>query len=49
MAKLTEAQVLEIRRRYVPYRVGYNKLAKEFGVSADMVQRIVLRQNWTHI
>jgi hypothetical protein len=49
MAKLTEAQVIEIRRRYIPRVVGTPQLAKEFGVDTAMVQRIVTRKAWRHL
>lgn len=38
-AKLTDAQVLEIRRRYTP-RHGVGKLAKEFGITLGHVWSI---------
>lgn len=42
-AKLTDLQVAEIRRRYVPgvYGKGAHVLAKEFGVSKPTIQAIV--------
>lgn len=47
-AKLTEEQVLEIRRRYKPYeRVNNgNALAREFGVSRATITCIVTGQTW---
>lgn len=51
-AKLTESQVLEIRRRYAKIAHGHGngvKLAKEFGVSKEAIQLIVTRKNWKHI
>ena len=54
-AVLTEADVLEIRRRYTP-RPGIGKLggnlfqlADEFGVSKDMILHIIHRKAWKHI
>lgn len=47
MAKLTENQVLEIRRRY-KYGSGA-ALAKEFGVKRLVVSRIVRRVSWKHL
>lgn len=42
-AKLTDAQVAEIRRRYVPgvYGKGAHCLAKEFGISKPGIQAIL--------
>lgn len=47
-AKLTEEQVLEIRRRRVGQKSG-RSLAAEFGVSVGTIHCIVTRQNWKHI
>lgn len=51
-SKLTEEQVVEIRRRYRPYprRLGNGyELAKEFGIDRATLQRIVSRTNWRHV
>lgn len=50
-AKLTEEQVLEIRRRYEPgkYGRGSHVLAKEFGVSQASIHAIVTGESWKHI
>ena len=47
-AKLTEEQVAEIRRRYVPrsYGRGPASLAKEFGVSKQAIQAILKGKTW---
>lgn len=49
--KLTEDQVLEIRRRHVPRdpEHGLNAMARELSVSVKTVQAIVLRETWKHI
>jgi hypothetical protein len=47
MAKLTNEQVFEIRRRY---RRGNGKmLATEFGVGHSMINMIVNGRNWKHL
>lgn len=46
--KLTEAQVLEIRRRRASGELG-KTLAEEFGVSTTVISRIHLRRIWAHI
>lgn len=50
-AKLTAKEVLEIRRRYAP-RDQINSqcaLAREFGVSSNLVYKIVHNRNWKHL
>lgn len=53
MARLTEDDVLEIRRRYKKgSRRGPNSsyiLAKEFGVSIAWVRAIAKKERWSHI
>lgn len=46
MAKLTERDVIEIRRRYVPRRVSMHCLAKEYGVTQGAINLILKRKNW---
>ena len=48
-SKLTEAQVLEIRRLYAMGRYLQRELGEWFGVSDVMIGRIVRRRAWTHI
>lgn len=48
-AKLSEADVLEIRERYANGGVLQRELAKEFGTMQSMVSRIVHRTIWKHI
>jgi len=42
--KLTDDQVLEIRRRYVRGEGGYKKLSKDYRVHSTTIRRIVRRQ-----
>lgn len=48
-AKLTNAQVIEIRRRYSTNNVSQQSLALEFGVSQPVIGFIVRRVTWKHI
>lgn len=48
-AKLTEAIVSEIRRRYTQDRIYQRLLAVEYGVSPKEIYRIVNRLSWRHI
>jgi hypothetical protein len=48
-AKLTDQQVLEIRRLYSQGGVSQTVLAKKFGVDQTMIGFIVRRVSWTHI
>ena len=56
LAKLTEAQVAEIRERYGPppgmyrrARTSGRQLAREYGVSLHAIQKIASGQTWTHV
>ena len=48
-AKLTEDQVLEIRRRYAAGGVTQLALGDEFGVVRVQIGRIVRRKAWSHL
>lgn len=48
-ARLTEAQVLEIRARYTGKRGQQTALAREYGVDINAIHNIVRRKTWTHI
>lgn len=48
-AKLTEAQVLEIRRRYKFGTALQIDLAKEYGVTRRHLNEIICRKVWRHI
>jgi hypothetical protein len=48
-AKLTEAQVLEIRTRYAHGRGNQQALAAEYGVDPSLVSRIVRCELWRHV
>ena len=47
-AKLTDAKVIEIRRRLAAGEYG-NRLATEYGISPSSMSAIRLRQTWTHL
>ena len=50
-AKLTAAQVLEARSRFVPWsRVhGVAPLAREFGLSETAMRDVLYRRHWRHV
>ena len=50
-SKLTDKQVLEIRRRYRPgdRKASLSVLAREFGVHPPAIYKIVKRIHWRHI
>lgn len=48
-AKLTDAAVAEMRHRYALGGVSQQRLAREFGVSFQMVSRIVRHLSWAHL
>lgn len=45
-AKLTQAQVDQIRARYVPRVYTYAKLAQDFGVHPGTIKRILANDTW---
>jgi hypothetical protein len=49
VAKLTTAQVLDIRRRYKKHVVTARMLAADFGVSEATILAIANRQRWAHL
>lgn len=48
-AKLTNAAVIEIRRRYAAGGTSQPKLAREFGVDHTVIGDIVRREKWKHV
>jgi hypothetical protein len=48
-AKLTEAQVIEMRSRYRPRDVTYLDLSRAYGVSKDAAQKAIRGINWKHV
>jgi len=48
-SKLTETDVIEIRRRWSAGSVTQTKLAFDFNVSQATVWHIIFRKNWKHI
>ncbi len=48
-AKLTEEQVLSIRYKYRTEKIKQVDLAREFGVSKQVVNKILNRKLWVHI
>lgn len=53
MAKLTETDVRSIRERYIPRGCGRKcnrkELAAQYGVSAELISKIISGKIWTHI
>lgn len=47
--KLTESQVFEIRKKYIPHKRGVYNLAREYGMSKSAIQFIVNGVNWKHL
>ena len=45
-AKLTEAQVLDMRAAHASGRATHRELAKRFGVSKSLVAKIIQRRRW---
>jgi len=49
LAKLTDANVLEIRKLYAAGGISQRKLGERFGVAQTNISLIVLRGVWTHL
>jgi predicted transcriptional regulator len=49
LAKLTDAAVREIREAYAPGRVSQKELAKEHGVSQQVLSRVLTGLAWAHV
>lgn len=48
-AKLSDQAVLEIRSRYRPRLVSHAELAREFGVSRELIRDVVNMKRWRHV
>lgn len=48
-AKLTEEQVLIMRRMYAENRQPFHVIAEQFGVTAMTAWHIIRRNTWTHV
>ena len=46
---LTESQVLQIRKMWIPRKVSQDKIATLFGVKRGAIKDIVERKTWKHI
>lgn len=49
LAKLSEADVPEIRRRYRPRKVTLKQLATEYGVTLQAISAVIHGETWKHI
>lgn len=47
--KITEDQVIEIRKRYRSENISCKKLGSEYNISESQTLRIVKYESWTHI
>ncbi len=48
-SKVSETQVIEIRRRHATGKVTHAQLSAEYGISTTQVGRIVHGDNWRHL
>jgi hypothetical protein len=46
---LTNEQVIEARKRYIPHKVTYQMLAEEYGVCKDTMQKAIRKIYWKHL
>ena len=48
-SKLTEEQVIEIRKKYIPRKYTLEKLAKEYNVTYGLIGHVVRNKAWKHV
>jgi len=48
-AKLTEKQVLNIRKTNPTTTREFSMVAKSYGVSPQTIKKIILRETWKHV
>jgi hypothetical protein len=48
-SKLTDEDVITIRRRHALGELGYNRLAREYGVHRSSIIRIIKGKGWKHL
>lgn len=48
-SKLTEDQVREIKAKYVPRKYSARRLAREYGMHRDSIEKILKGDHWKHI
>ena len=48
-AKLTEAQVVDIRARHTAGAASQRQLAREYGVDRRAIHQVVYRKTWIHV
>ena len=48
-AKLTDKDVLNIRKEYIPQKISRRVLAEKYRVSSSCIQAIVERRSWKHL
>jgi hypothetical protein len=48
-SKLTEDQVVEIRKKYIPRKYTLKQLANEYSVSFGLIGHVVKNRNWKHV
>jgi len=49
MAKIGEKDVLEIRKKYIPFKYTGLQIAREYGISQPNVSAIITRRSWKHV
>ena len=48
-AVVTEEIVRQIRKDYIPFKFGYIKVAKKYGIKTRVVQKIIEGETWKHV
>ena len=48
-SKITDAQAIEIRAKYIPFKYPATRLAKDYGLSKCTILKIIKSQAWSHL
>jgi len=48
-SKLTESNVIDIRKRYAQGDISQQSLAKEYGVTQSCISRVLIGKGWKHV
>ena len=47
--KLTDEQVLDIRKKYIPYKTPFEFFAKKYNVSKSTIRKIITKETFKYL